>query len=192
VIYVDAENVANSLGILIWELVSGSFPFEQSQEIFEGNEAGAIRKFIAKGSLPWMETSPSEPLLIRIVKVVTRCCSIRPNIRPSAADVAHSLLDILELAAVNIDPTPLLDEGVKVSVSEILDKVDKTGTRPVSEKLDEKLTQGLRELVTQSDPTASFLYGSAIWYNLTEADEDLDPLILVAGVDYQKGNYPCT
>jgi len=42
-----------SLGILIWECVSGTFPFDCSQEVTEGQEAGRIRQLIVQGSLPW-------------------------------------------------------------------------------------------------------------------------------------------
>jgi hypothetical protein len=174
---------------LIWELVSGAFPFDQSNEVFEGKEAEQIRQRVATGSLPWVDAAPTEPLLIRVAQLVTRCCSHRPNVRPSAADIAHSLFEIQESAAVNIGPSPSLNEGVMSTVSEFLDKVDKTGEKPATEQLDANLTEELYGFVAQNDPVACFLYGSAVWCNLIEPDDELDPLILAAGVNYQKGIY---
>jgi len=92
------------------------------------------------------------------------------------------LFDILTLADLNIDSSPPIDEGVKVRVSELLEKV-KTGS---SEKLDDKCVQDLRSLVTQGDPTAAFFLGSAIWYGLAKPEDDLDQLLLVAGEDHCK------
>ena len=152
----------------------------------EGQEAGRIRQLIVQGSLPWKENLQKESLLQQVVRVVERCCNLRPDVRPSAADVAHSLFDILTLADLNIDSSPPIDEGVKVRVSELLEKV-KTGS---SEKLDDKCVQDLRSLVTQGDPTAAFFLGSAIWYGLAKPEDDLDQLLLVAGEDHCKGEFP--
>ena len=177
----------NSLGILIWELVSGSFPYEQPHEVFEGEIAKQIRERVAKSSLPWVNCPSTDPLLIRVTKIVTECCKPRPNVRPPASYVARRLFEIQESAAVNIDPTASLKEDVKSQVSKILDEAVELGIEPAPKKLDAQLTQELREFVSQNDPVACFLYGSAIWYNFVDPNEDMDPLILAAGVDYEKG-----
>jgi hypothetical protein len=175
---------------LIWELVSGSFPYDQPYEVFEGETAKHIRERVANSSLPWVNCPSTDPLLNRVAKIVTECCRPRPNVRPSAAYVAHCLFEIQESAAVKIDPTASLTEDVKSQVSKILDEADeaaKRGIEPASKKLDAQLTQELRDFVSQNDPVACFLYGSAIWYNLVDPNDDMDPLILAAGVDYEKG-----
>lgn len=172
------------MGILIWECVSGSFPFGCSQEVIEGPKAAELRQLTAQGSLPWKEYVQEDLLLKQVAKLVDRCCNLKPNIRPSAADVAHSLFDILTLTTINIDPSPPLDEGVKVRVSQLLDEVDKTRSLVIPNKLDAKSVQDLRNLVAYGDPTAALLLGSAIWYSLADPDEDLDQLLLVAGEDH--------
>jgi len=180
------------MGILIWQCVSGTFPFGFSREVTEGPDAEQIRQLILQGSLPWKEHSHDDSLLQQVGRLVERCCNFKPNVRPSAADVAHSLFDILTLAALNIHSSPPIDGSVKARVSEVLEKVDKNATLPVPEHLGSNDVKDLRDLATQGDPTAAYLLGSAIWYGLTEPEDELEHLILVAGEDHYKGKFAST
>ena len=181
-----------SMGILIWQCVSGTFPFGFSREVTEGPDAERIRQLILQGSLPWKEHSHDDSLLQQVGRLVERCCYFKPNVRPSAADVAHSLFDILTLAALNIHSSPPIDGSVKARVSEFLEKVDKNATLPVPEHLGSNDVKDLRNLATQGDPTAAYLLGSAIWYGLTEPEDELEHLLLVAGEDHHKGKFAST
>jgi hypothetical protein len=180
------------MGILIWQCVSGTFPFGFSREVTEGPDAGRIRQLILQGHLPWKEHSHDNSLLQQVGRLVERCCTFKPNVRPSAADVAHSLFDILMLATLNIHSSPPIDGSVKVRVSEFLEKTDKSATLPVPEQLSSNDVKDLRNLVMQGDPTAAYLLGSAIWYGLTEPEDALEPLLLVAGEGYHRGKLAST
>jgi len=176
-----------SLGILVWQCVSGTFPFDSSDEVIEGPEAGRIRKLISRGANPWKINIQDDPLLQQVARVVQRCCNPRPTVRPSAAEVTHSLFDILTLVAANIQVAPQINEEVKARVSAILDTVDKNGTSSIGQKLCESDAEDLRTLAEEGDPTAAFLLGSAIWYGIVEAKENPDEMLMVAGKDNSKG-----
>ena len=169
-----------SLGILVWQCVSGTFPFDSSDEVIEGVEAERVHELISHGKMPWKKNENYDPLVQQVMKVVQSCCNTRPTVRPSAAGVAHSLFDILTCAAAGIEITPQFDELIKIRVSEILDTIDKkTGRSSTGEKLSGEQARDLQTLAEQGDPTAAFLFGSAIWYRLVEAQEDINEMLLV-------------
>jgi hypothetical protein len=179
-----------SLGILVWQCASGTFPFDSSDEVIEGPEAERVRKLISNGEMPWKKNEKYDPLVKQVMRVVHSCCNTRPAVRPSAASVAHSLFDILTCAATGIDVTPQINELIKIRVSDILDTIDKkTGRSSTGQKLSDEEAGDLQTLAEQGDPTASFLFGSAIWYRLVEVQEDLDEMLLIDREEMSQGWY---
>lgn len=127
-------------------------------------------------------------LLQQVMKVVQSCCNIRPTIRPSAASVAHSLLDILTCAAAGIKNPQQIDEGIKTRVSGLLDTINnKSGRASIGQRLSDEETGDLRALAEQGDPTAAFLFGAAIWYDFVQVQEDIDDILLVDGEERSTG-----
>jgi hypothetical protein len=53
------------------------------------------------------------------------------------------------------------------------------GRSSTGQKLSDEEAGDLQALAEQGDPTAAFLFGSAIWYRLVENQEDLDEMLLV-------------
>jgi hypothetical protein len=170
-----------SLGILVWQCVSGTFPFDSSDEVFEGPEAERVHALISRGEISWNKNENYDnPLFQEVLRVVQSCCNARPTVRPSAAGVAHSLFDILTCAATRIEIPPKIDGRIKIRVSDLLDTIDKkTGRSSTGQKLSDEEAGDLQALAEQGDPTAAFLFGSAIWYRLVEIQEDLDEMLLV-------------
>jgi len=176
------------LGILVWQCVSGLFPYDSSDEVMEGVEAQRIRELVSHGKHPWEKNVKYDPLLQQVMKVVQSCCNIRPTIRPSAASVAHSLLDILTCAAAGIKNPQQIDEGIKTRVSGLLDTINnKSGRASIGQRLSDEETGDLRALAEQGDPTAAFLFGAAIWYDFVQVQEDIDDILLVDGEERSTG-----
>jgi hypothetical protein len=130
--------------------------------------------------MPWKKNENYNLLVQQVMRVVQNCCNTYPTVRPSAAGVAHSLFDILTCAATGIEFAPQINELIKIRVSEILNTIDKkTGKSSTGQKLSDKEAGDLQTLAEQGDPTAAFLFGSAIWYRLVEVQEELDEMLLV-------------
>ena len=172
-----------SLGVLIWECVSGTIPFDHKKEGTGELDVAKIRNLTAQNKMPW-KGQQAEPLVCQVVRIVESCCNPRPNVRPSAADVARSLWDIMILSSIEVDPAPSIQEGVKARVSEMLEKEANIGL-----KLSDKDVEDLQDLVTKGDPTAAFLFGSAIWSGLAQPPDGVQQLLMVIGTDQGEGKF---
>jgi hypothetical protein len=171
----------SSLGVLIWECVSGTIPFDYKKEGTEELDVTKIRNLAAQNQMPW-KGQQTDPLIRQVVRLVESCCNPRPNVRPSAADVARSLWDIMILSSIKVDPAPPIQEDVKARVSEMLEKMPSIGLKLLDEDVED-----LQDLVSQGDPTAAFLLGSAIWSGLAPPPDGVDQFLVVAGTDHGKG-----
>ncbi|KAL8364975.1 hypothetical protein RB595_003998 [Gaeumannomyces hyphopodioides] len=181
-----------SLGVLIWQLVSGKPPFGTPAEIFEGDEARRITALVEKGDKPWdedaIETSqaPTRQLLVAQIKSLVRaCCSNDPRKRPPAEKVAHSLLEMLNAAVIHHDPLQSVPEELHKRLLELIEARRKSPATPSGAFHDDDALT-LRDLVRAGDPTAGYLLGSGILYDLVEPTTDeagYGPILVVAGMD---------
>jgi hypothetical protein len=86
------------------------------------------------------------------------------------------------LSSIKVDPAPPIQEDVKARVSEMLEKMPSIGLKLLDEDVED-----LQDLVSQGDPTAAFLLGSAIWSGLAPPPDGVDQFLVVAGTDHGKG-----
>lgn len=179
-----------SLGILIWQLVSGEPPFGTAAEVFEGDEAKRITSLVENGDKPWdqdvIETSQApthQPLVAQIKSLVRACCSNDPRKRPPAEKVAHLLLEMLNAAVLHLDPLRSVPEELHRRLLELVEAARRKSPAGAFHD-DDALT--LRDLVRAGDPTAGYLLGSGIFYGLVEpttGEAGYGPILIVAGMD---------
>ncbi|KLU87654.1 serine/threonine protein kinase [Magnaporthiopsis poae ATCC 64411] len=182
-----------TLGVLIWQLVSGKPPFGTSAEIFEGSEAVRITTLVEDGNRPWDEddnepgqAATHQPLLAQVKSLVRVCCSNDWRNRPPAEKVAHSLLEMLNAAFMHPEPVRSVPEELHKRILELIKAARRKpqDTPPDALRDDDALM--LRDLVRAGDPTAGHLLGSCIFYGLVEPTTDeagCNPILVVAGTD---------
>ncbi|KAL4983329.1 kinase-like domain-containing protein [Aspergillus falconensis] len=180
-----------SLGVLIWQCVTATFPFDSSEEVIDGPMADRIRNKISQGELPWRtnasNTVQNDRILQQVMQLVDSCCNPRYDLRPTAAVVERSLLDIINLAVIKIGPSPHIsnNEAVKDRVSMILDPKKTTSESSISDSDVEDLVR----LADGGDATASYLLGKAVVEkkaNPEQAGEAQSFLLISEGTDFQK------
>ena len=76
-----------SFGIVLWELVTGKFPFQNMTAV---QAAFAV---VSKGVRP--EIPPKCPAIL--VEIMTRCWDSNPEIRPPFSDVVSMLLEAQDI-----------------------------------------------------------------------------------------------
>lgn len=183
----------HSLGILIWQCASQTFPFEFTDEITEGTDAAAIRKMVTQSAFPW-NYSQEDPLLAHVSRLVGSCCAPRPSDRPSAAQVEHSLFEMLSRAYIGVDLEPLVDESAKTRVADLLEQVEldkaSQSSEGISTKLADEDVMSLYSLADGGDSLAALYLGNAILSGLATPKGDDNPLVLIAGRDDDKCKDP--
>ncbi|KAL6231533.1 kinase-like domain-containing protein [Aspergillus navahoensis] len=178
-----------SLGTLVWQCVTATYPFDSSQDVTNGPKAAQIRNHISQGHLPWRtnisNTIQNDPLLRQVYQLVDSCCSPRYRARPSATEVANSLFDIIHLASLGIEPTPLVicHNDVISRVSEILDNAKTDKESSISES-------DLKDLILLADrgnATASYLFGKAIILDKAKPETSIEGQALLLIPEGKKG-----
>ncbi|CEL05121.1 hypothetical protein ASPCAL06241 [Aspergillus calidoustus] len=153
-----------SLGVLIWQCVTATFPFGASEEVTDGSMADLIRNKVAQGELPWRtdasNTVQNDRILQQVMQVVDSCCNPRYDLRPTAAGVALSLFDIITLSVMGMGLSPQIshNEAVKDRVSKILETEKTTPEASISDSD----VKDLVRLADDGDATASYLLGKAV------------------------------
>lgn len=166
--------------MLIWEISTSSHPWGQAEEITSGEVVTSIRTQASKQNFTCADDLKHDPLIARIVSLVQRCCHKRPQLRPSAADVVHQILDILVFSSPHERISPPVDEDRRKRILERLD--DKNVVAIASEDL-----EFVRELVDSGDSTAAYYLGLSIWKGLAPAAEDAAPLLTLSATENAKG-----
>ncbi|KAL3460053.1 kinase-like domain-containing protein [Aspergillus heterothallicus] len=162
-----------SLGILIWQCVTATFPFDSSKEVTDGPMADLIRGKISRGELPWKTATTysvhNDPILQQVVQVGASCCNPRYDLRPTASVVVHALFDIISLSVIGIGPSPQMadDEAVKGRVAMIFDLGGETPEPPISDRD----VKNLVRLADDGDAIASYLLGKAVLHKKVSVEQ---------------------
>ncbi|KAF1962378.1 kinase-like protein [Byssothecium circinans] len=172
-----------SLGIFIWQCATGSPPFGFSDEVLEGSsqEAAEIRDRTSKGDVLWTHEAQDSASLQAIGRLVKRCCSNRPAIRPSATEVVYSILEIISTKSLDSNDHPSIDgDVVKERVSKVLESKD------TDSQLSKEDSSALRTLACEGDATAAYLLGSAIWKGQADPDDEVEGGLIVVSEQYRR------
>ena len=170
-----------SLGVLIWQCVSQKFPYDFTGEITEGRNAAAIREQVKQGVLPW-RSNQADPQLAQLSSLVGSCCARRPDDRPSAAEVEHSLFQMISRASSGADLVPLADISSKARAADLLAQVElekvSQSPRAVSQTLTDNNVRSLSTLADGGDSLAALHLGRAFLSGLATPKDDNDLLAL--------------
>ena len=162
----------HSLGTIVWECIVGTFPFSTPPPAPE--DKTPIRKRLAEGILPW-DISPRQEA-DQIYPIIRDCWNANPVLRPSAAFVAQTILDIVVRDLVPGSPATVVPHnilhGIKERVLEAI-RTKKEGKKHEPIIPDDART--LRQSADLSvDPVSSYLLGAAILYGLIPMHEQDD------------------
>lgn len=151
---------------MVWECFVGSFPFSTPPPAPE--DKNPIREKLAKGALPW-DINGSQRA-DQIYSIVRDCWNVNPILRPSAAFVAQTILDIVVRELLPASPPTLPPHDILHAIKErvlqgIKDK--KEGSKQESQTINSDDVRTLRQSADLSiDPVSSYLLGTAILYGL--------------------------
>jgi hypothetical protein len=95
--------LVGSLGILLWQCVSGKFPFDESAEVAQGSaKSTEIRQRLSSGdqvgSLELLEDVPE------LAALVSRCWHRDPMARPTVSDIVLTLIGLFARVASVVIP----------------------------------------------------------------------------------------
>lgn len=179
--------LTKSLGVIVWQCLTGLLPFEKSSKEAEVNESReSISCLLSQGQLPWLSNKMDEAAWGGVIPVILSCWRSQPSLRPPPAFVAQRLLDILTEGCIlpNFSVRPSLSadsqkiERISGECWAIIQKVRKSkGIREDRDKLaGNEFHFLLRSSREAFDPVISFLVGAAIWWEVSdfkEWDDDL-------------------
>ena len=162
----------HSLGTIVWECIVGTFPFSTPPPAPE--DKSPIRKRLAEGILPWDISHGQEA--DQIYPIIRDCWSANPVLRPSAAFVAQTILDIVVRDLVPGSSATVVPHGILYAIKERV--LEQIGYKKVGKK-HEPITPDDARMLRQSadlsiDPVSSYLLGAAILYGLIPMHEQDD------------------
>lgn len=177
--------LVTSLGVLIWQWVTRTFPFSTSPSSLPEKQE-IIQKQLADGDFTWAEGVQAHNMG-DVYATVRGCWNLTPELRPQAAYIAQRLLDLYARCLTNdhSSSTTELSEEVKDSV---LRRIEAKRKHHSAEPVPSHYVSMLHDAVTaRNDPLSSFLLGAAIWWELVSTDtlkpetEYIDPMPPVEG-----------
>ena len=190
-------SLLSSLGVILWQFVSAAYPFATKVAVISGPGIEQIRSAAVNGDLFNSAQANEDPLVSKALELAHRCCNLDPRIRPSGAEVAHVLDEMLTLAAAGINPTqamsPLEEVGSKERVRGLIKEYEeaeaKKSVQPIASPQHDADFLTLAALTDDGDATAAYLIGVAKSYCLVEQDlESGDTsVMLFAGHDPRRG-----
>ncbi|KAI1277424.1 kinase-like domain-containing protein [Xylaria sp. FL0933] len=182
-----------SLGILIWQCIASAVPFGFESEVTKGAERDRILESIREGIMPWDKTESAgsnipyhSSIMKQTISLCQACCSPVANSRPSAAEVANKLSDLVISADMSIEPNQSLSEDFQSRVRTTIQAAARSGSGEKPHITPDEV-QLLRASADNGDFTAAYLLGVAIWHQAAEpvatGSQDDISFVLVAGVD---------
>jgi hypothetical protein len=163
-----------SLGTIIWECLTGTFPFScPPPDVLQRKTT--IQEALGAGASPWdlSLTTANNSVLDQIRPYICDCWSVIPTLRPPAAFVTQKIFDVLTLhsahlpAVIHSLSSPLKERALR----SIRSKREKKSILPVASEDAQVLK---RFAGHQLDPHASFLFGASLWWDLVPLDDELD------------------
>jgi hypothetical protein len=186
--------LVGSLAILLWQCVSGKFPFGESAEVAHGSaKSTEIRQHLSRGdqvgSLESLEDVPE------LAALVGRCWHRDPMARPTASDIALTLIGLSARVASlvipahsDIRPSSTGMDRPEEQLQEELQQIQQRSLLVVREardlnrgavnlvQLDKKIdASDFERLVEEEDGTdalISFIVGAAIYWNVCQTSEE--------------------
>ena len=146
----------------------GSFPFSTPPPAPE--DKNPIRKKLAEGALPW-DINDSQRA-DHVYSIVRDCWNANPTLRPSAAFVSQTLLDIVVRELVPASPAIVAPHNVLHAVKEqVLEgiKGKKEGTTQMPAIVPDEVRMLRQSADLSIDPVSSYLLGAAILCGLIPA-----------------------
>jgi len=108
------------------------------------------------------------------------------NTRPSAAEVTYRLSDLIASANMSVEPAQPLGEDVQDRARKVIQAAANTN-KVEGSRIGKDDVALLCSFAKNGDPTAAYLLGTAIWFEVAEpvaAESDNGfGLLLVAGID---------
>lgn len=178
----------DSLGVLIWECLSGKPPFGFVDPVREGYPAVDIRNRLSGGGYPWTEEEHGL-LPPHIMQLLQCCCNRLPSMRPPAKSLESTLFGFLTETfklSVAMD-WPIEDEGILPKLQCDLERVKRKEVTASEVKLTEADAERIRTLCAQGDAVANFMMGSALWYGLADMTDYESQIVVVAGRELERG-----
>lgn len=179
-----------SLGVIIWQCVSGEFPFNATEAVGKERRL-SIRKQLSEGMLPWGSEKPSDIEWAEVVPIITNCWRRTPTLRPPPAFVAEQILAIYTrfsaLPASEQESAPLDKESVEIIINRCSEMVQKArnGETDMEKLTDAEFRVLLQRNQQAFDPVTSFLLGAAIWWQVSKFNDWNDDLSEAYGMHPQ-------
>ena len=156
-----------SLGVVIWELIVGTFPISTAPtNITSDEDESVIRQNLASGRLPWTVKDNIQGW-DDVYTIVHSCWNSRPTMRPPAPYVAQTLLDFYTRRSLGSTTSIYEVPGeVQGSIFEKIRSKRKNPHATVTSISDDDALKLKRSVDEYGDPHNSFLLGAAIWWEL--------------------------
>lgn len=161
-------SLQQSLGTIVWECFVGGFPFSTPPPAAE--DKSHIRRKLAEGALPWDIDGSQE--MDHIYSIVRDCWNANPTLRPSAAFVSQTLLDIVVRELVPASPAIFIPHNTLYAIKErVLEgiKGKKEGTTQLLPIVPDDVRILRQSADLGIDPVSSYLLGAAILCGLIPA-----------------------
>lgn len=184
-----------SLGIVLWQCLTGQFPYGVAEEVLKDTEeCRIIRESLSHEELPGtIDDYEEAPGLADIIR---QCWTRDPMLRPTASAVALRLIDVtahLAVAESNLVSADMQSSAAARNTLDVLENrqiatiqkrtldiirdarhVNKNSTDLVQSTARIDLNDFNMLLEDGTDPLTSFLLGAAFWWNVNPVSLD-DP-----------------
>ena len=182
---------SSSLGTIIWQIASASFPYNMIGEALpDSNQYTAIQNKLQRGEHPGVLSYANVPR--GLLDIIGECWKVNPLLRPTSAEVAMKLQDLLaqevslrasnnsnsaefteELSSRIVPPPQAVSELLQEALSLIRKARAVNLESPSMIQSSAKLSSAAFEVLIGDDEWTAvkyFVIGAVIFWQLTDAD----------------------